>query len=228
MADRERPPKRVAFAVASATNSVHVQIHSGGSSQESTDSSFTPHSDHPDAGMSGTEDSGDEDGEESVEEAPLARTTVFTQILENTEVAKQELFNVTENRSHTEGWCCISDLAPSKKNGYVQVSIQGHNHLMVMQNLVLAASGYSSAVYDVNVQASHLCDNRRCCTLGHIVPESAKLNNSRKGCRGWVPCPHTACTTPIFICPHSPPCIRYHSAYADMQALIDAHTDGHK
>lgn len=231
--DSAPPPKREAFVRASSVNMVHVQVHPHGhpgGSQQSTDSSYAPKIGQVDAGMSGTDGSGDEyvADEDIVEEAPIARNKVFISILESTDVAKAELAKIMTKRSHQDGWCCISDLKPSKKEGYIQVSIQGHNHIMVLQNLVLAASGFSSAIYNDDLQASHLCHNRRCGTVGHIVPESAERNNNRKGCRGWVPCPHASCQVPIFICPHSPTCIRYHPEYPDMQALIDAHKAGHK
>jgi hypothetical protein len=52
---------------------------------------------------------------------------------------------------------------------------------------------------------SHLCDQRSCFNPDHLCVETARENNSRKGCPGTLKC---QCDHIVFTCPHFPACIR--------------------
>ncbi|KAL3292361.1 hypothetical protein RB213_000935 [Colletotrichum asianum] len=55
------------------------------------------------------------------------------------------------------------------------------------------------------LQISHLCDQPLCTIPSHVTIESARQNNARKGCLGYISCPH--CELKILICQHNPLCI---------------------
>lgn len=59
---------------------------------------------------------------------------------------------------------------------------------------------------DVEGQASHLCDRPACFNEQHIVDETPKENNSRKGCPGDQVCQDHGHL--ILPCLHSPKCLR--------------------
>ena len=52
---------------------------------------------------------------------------------------------------------------------------------------------------------SHLCGDPRCFNPCHLVIESPKMNNQRKGCKVAVRCTH--CGHVIKLCDHMPGCI---------------------
>lgn len=54
---------------------------------------------------------------------------------------------------------------------------------------------------------SHLCPHTNCKTVGHVIWEEKNLNQQRKGCAVWIPCPHAGenckgCKGRILVCPH--------------------------
>jgi hypothetical protein len=103
-----------------------------------------------------------------------------------------------------DGFCRISKLVPSKKNGYVQVSWGGANHFCVLGELLL----WSRGVTLVNGnQGSHLCGKPPCLVAEHLCSETARDNNLRKGCMVWVDCFH--CDLKYHICTHLPPCVKF-------------------
>lgn len=102
------------------------------------------------------------------------------------------------------GWCDLVSVRSNKEgdNGYIQVSYGGVNKFAVLHEVVLWAQGETCAA---DMQASHLCNRKKCKKLGHVYPESATENNSRKNCPCWIDCPlHTG--KKILLCTHRPHC----------------------
>jgi hypothetical protein len=105
------------------------------------------------------------------------------------------------------GFYWDSTLAPTKAQGYIQLSAVGANKFTTLNEMLGWAAGlYLERGGD---QYSHRCNNPRCTVASHICVESAVLNNGRKGCRVWVDCPHEGCGKKIRVCAHEPSCIRY-------------------
>jgi len=149
--------------------------------------------------------------------------------------------------SREEGWCIVSTKKTNKANqeqGYVQVSVEGVNHVCLLHEVVLAAKDMckddvlkkASALgggstpafaYDPDFergQCSHLCNRPQCMVPDPIHLESAQANNARKGCLVWVVCRH--CEKKklrkryIIVCPHEPNCIKFVPAFKDMDDLV--------
>lgn len=118
-------------------------------------------------------------------------------------------------RAVVSGWCRISLMKPTKRNGYVQVSSGGANKFAVLQELVVWASGSHVGTGE---EASHLCHQPLCLCLDHIVPEPRIVNQGRKNCLVWVPCHH--CAKTIFVCPHSPACIKYCEGFDSQEHFL--------
>lgn len=114
------------------------------------------------------------------------------------------------------GWCRLVSLKPTKEGGYVQVSYGGANKFAMLQSVVLWAAGRD--ITEDGEQASHLCHQPLCKTVGHVVPESAQKNNSRKGCLVWIDCHH--CDKKILLCTHAPVCIKYCEGYSSMEDFV--------
>jgi hypothetical protein len=70
--------------------------------------------------------------------------------------------------------------------------------------VVLAVNG--SFPENKTDECSHLCDNNRCIRFEHLVWESSKRNQNRKGCAGTVQC--NCCTQMHDVCKHEPKCIK--------------------
>ena len=94
-------------------------------------------------------------------------------------------------------------MAPTKRNGYVQLSWEGVNKLTTLGEVLAWVNGCS--VFPGVLQASHLCDQPRCTILEHVVVETTTANNSRKNCGILVDCAH--CDMKYLACPHNPRCI---------------------
>lgn len=110
-----------------------------------------------------------------------------------------------------QGWCQICTMKPSKDGGYIQVSAGGANKFATLQEVVLWAKGIS--LYP-GEQCSHLCARPTCVGLDHIIAESERENQRRKGCVVWVDCPH--CALKISACVHGDvKCIKYSDGYSD-------------
>jgi hypothetical protein len=69
----------------------------------------------------------------------------------------------------------------------------------------LSMYAYHVRLPEEGEQASHLCNKRECFNPDHLVAESIKTNNSRKGCPGDISCSH--CTQITWSCPHNPKCV---------------------
>ena len=103
------------------------------------------------------------------------------------------------------GWCETVDMAPTKKDGYIQITpVAGYNKMCTLHEAVLYAQSGAWEV-SADTQISHRCNNPKCRTLGHVCLESASANNSRKGCLIAVKCP--CGSGAFFMCPHRPCCI---------------------
>lgn len=116
----------------------------------------------------------------------------------------------------TEGWCELVQMAPTKSRGYIQLSYEGANNFTNLQTVVLWADGKD--VTREGDQCSHLCHHPSCRVVGHVTPESAVLNNQRKGCLVWIDCHH--CSKKIFICQHEPCCIKFCPGFRNMEHLL--------
>lgn len=116
-----------------------------------------------------------------------------------------------------EGFCKKTSLKPTKNDGYVQVSWGGANKFCVLGELLLWAGGFCKSQ---GQQCSHLCHQPLCLEVSHVCLESVKENNDRKGCLVWVECPHKDCALKIFVCVHSPPCIKYAEGWEDWEHFL--------
>lgn len=122
----------------------------------------------------------------------------------------------TNNRYYwQDGWCEILELVPSKRHGYVQISANGFNKFAVLEEVVIWANGQE---VKEGCDASHLCHRKLCCNLDHVVSEPKPLNQSRKNCLVWIPCPH--CPLKIFTCQHSPSCIKFCTGFNNHEQFI--------
>jgi hypothetical protein len=67
------------------------------------------------------------------------------------------------------------------------------------------------------MQASHLCQNKLCKMLSHIVMKDEVSNQRRKRCSIWKDCPHTEsrCQLKVFLCTHEPRCVKFAESYVD-------------
>lgn len=108
---------------------------------------------------------------------------------------------------YEDGWCRITKKVPTKDDGYVQISFHALNKAMCLHNLACARQNGPPPL-DAS-EASHLCGRTRCFNPEHLVWESTRANNLRKGCPVWVDCPHEACGLKVNCCTHNPPCIKY-------------------
>jgi hypothetical protein len=107
------------------------------------------------------------------------------------------------------GFCHTLDYAPTKANGYVQLSWRGANKFCTLGEMLGWAQGINTTTGCREAQISHLCHNPKCVIPSHVVLESPVENNRRKNCLVWVNCPHDGCEEKVFVCTHSPPCIKY-------------------
>ena len=114
------------------------------------------------------------------------------------------------------GWCELVQLEPTKAGGYVQLSYGGANKFAMLQQVVLWADG--KELTEAGHQCSHRCHNPKCRVVGHVTPESAADNNSRKNCLVWIDCHH--CDKKIFVCMHSPCCIKFCEGPSNMESLL--------
>lgn len=115
-----------------------------------------------------------------------------------------------------EGWCKIAHLAPSKENGYAQVSADGVNKFTTLGNVVLWAGGGTKG----SGQSSHLCHHPLCIEweLEHVIGESAEENNARKNCLVWVDYHH--CAKKMLVCVHRPFCIKFCPGFASWAEFL--------
>lgn len=122
-----------------------------------------------------------------------------------------------DQKASTSGWCRIVRLAPTKEHGYIQVSFEGANKFAVLQEVVVwAPGGFVPPGHD----ASHLCHEKRCCNVSHIISEEKVANQQRKGCLVWVPCHH--CDLKIFVCRHVPSCIKFCEGFDSHEHFLSA------
>ena len=113
-------------------------------------------------------------------------------------------FNLKSVR--TAGFCLEAELAPSKSNGYIQLSYNGANKFCVLGDMLGWARGVQAGDGE---QISHLCGNPKCIIPAHVVVETVVENNRRKNCIVWVDCLHKDCSERLLVCPHNPLCIKY-------------------
>jgi hypothetical protein len=116
-----------------------------------------------------------------------------------------------------QGWCVNTRLKISRT--YAQVSGQGANRFACLQELLLWSQGIQKSPGE---HASHLCHNPLCCIAQHVIAEPARINQLRKGCLVWVPCPHgDMCgNRKYFVCQHRPACIKYCEGFRDQEHFL--------
>lgn len=170
---------------------------------------------NPLQGSSGSE------GELPITFADVSKEKVILLLSSNPDMARSVLEDVRRNGTIPSGWCVLSTMAPTKKDGYIQVSAMGANKFATLEELCLWCRGQTRGPKD---DCSHLCGRPSCVLPGHIVSELADVNQIRKGCIVWVYCPHAECREArkvILVCPHQPHCIKYcedYASYADFLA----------
>lgn len=101
------------------------------------------------------------------------------------------------------GWCLVSQLEP-QPNGYVRVTQAGYKwnlHDLTLWAANKACGGDS--------EVSHLCGERRCLNIKHVVAESHDANMKRVNCPVYTACPHKTCRQMVVSCVHQPPCVRH-------------------
>jgi hypothetical protein len=106
------------------------------------------------------------------------------------------------NESVTDCWLC--PLKPSKAQGYCQGSYDGHNKFALVH--VVAAWEHTNGL-DIShdTDASHLCGNATCFNPLHISVESKQMNQSRRGCIGYIVDMNNV---RYLHCQHVPPCLK--------------------
>jgi hypothetical protein len=109
------------------------------------------------------------------------------------------------------GFYYNTDKVPSKKGGYVQLSAFGVNKFCVLGEML----GWAKGINNIGgtLEISHLCHNPLCTIPSHVVAETRRDNNARKGCKVWVDCPHDDCQLKVKVCDHQPMCIRFAEGY---------------
>lgn len=141
----------------------------------------------------------------------LLKESVRLQCIADKDYA-QSILNLVISKHSTEqpeGWCRLCTLAPTKTNGYIQLSFEGANKFATLEEVLLWARGLDLGLGE---QASHLCGRPACLEKDHIVAESEIKNQNRKGCRVWVECPHRVknnCKKKVGVCLHVPMCIKF-------------------
>jgi len=125
-------------------------------------------------------------------------------------------------KAKADGWCRLSVLQPTKKDGYVQISYAGQNKFAILQDVLVWANGWSKGE---GQQASHLCGHPLCTIPEHVCLEVAIYNNARKGCVVWVWCSKFCgrCSglKVILCCTHTPSCIKFCEGFASQLDFLD-------
>ena len=126
-----------------------------------------------------------------------------------------------------DGWCKLSTAAPTSSKGYSQVSGEGVNKFATLQELVLWAGGGAKPAFSDKTDpndVSHLCDRPACTVPSHVVVEAKDANNRRKGCvmavRCSAKCRDCNGSKDLFICPHTPSCVRFRDGYASFEEYL--------
>lgn len=118
-----------------------------------------------------------------------------------------------------KGFCKLCKMKPTKDGGYIQLSVRGINKFAMLQEVVLWAQGVRLD-YDAGDQCSHRCGRPRCFVEEHIIMESPKDNNGRKGCRVVWKCHHGDCEKYDLLCDHQPSCIVYVEPYCSWDEFL--------
>jgi hypothetical protein len=119
--------------------------------------------------------------------------------------------------------CWVTKLKPTKPGGYTQIHVKANKAKPLWHHLALRAAGRLES-WEVlwrgnqKLDVSHRCNDPRCGNPDHLVVESKKTNNQRKGCPGpavrvQVACPgdpaNCECSSEQYVdlCRHEPRCI---------------------
>jgi len=118
----------------------------------------------------------------------------------------EKLYQNEVRHSLTDQYGCIeSQKQPTKKNGYVQASIQISDGQVKVLAHIVAWMTQSDQMPSKGEDISHLCHNSKCLNPNHMTIESKKANNLRKGCQVKFKCP--CCEHEAVVCRHNPKCI---------------------
>jgi len=113
------------------------------------------------------------------------------------------LISMAQKKAEKKASSCWISMKVSNQKGYVQLCLDGM-YFCVHVVAFWEKEGKGPAE---GFHVSHLCHNPACFNPDHLISESSKDNNSRKGCLVWIPCPHCK-NSVIGICPHQPSCIK--------------------
>ena len=80
--------------------------------------------------------------------------------------------------------CKLLDYTPSKKNGYIQLSVGGNKKGPVVHKVACFLANGPPPTPEH--QASHLCGQATCCAEEHQTWDDVEANNRRKGCKGYI------------------------------------------
>ncbi len=120
-------------------------------------------------------------------------------------------FKFWESSADRSTSCVIVSKVPNKQGGYAVLGsgegkITAHEFAYFMRKKHHYFERVSQLENSSEVlQVSHLCGQARCVNPNHLCLESAKVNNSRKGCLGLVTC--LGCGTSMSACTHHPRCV---------------------
>lgn len=123
---------------------------------------------------------------------------------------------INSGKTVKKGFCVLSPKAPTKDDGYAQVSGWGGNKFASLQQVLAWAGGYELGL---DQQCSHRCHEPLCLIAEHVCVESGEDNNRRKGCLVVWRCAH--CTKYYLVCPHSPSCIKYVEGYSSWEDFLE-------
>lgn len=139
-----------------------------------------------------------------------------TRLNYNEEIGNQRAKSIIQKKrseSSTNNKDCWLFEGSKNTDGYAQVFMKPNSCLKFVGRkaqkaflLHIVAQLSKSEQNQTTDNVSHLCNERACFNPDHLVNESPKNNNSRKGCPGTIFCNH--CSMISYICPHSPECIR--------------------
>ena len=100
-------------------------------------------------------------------------------------------------------FCILSSYGWGSKKGYIKVSYHNYNYKLHTVAGLLNPVNQNRDL--TGLEASHICENKRCFNIEHIYFESDSVNKSRLCCTLFLgvkqnyTCPHTpACIDPTF------------------------------
>jgi hypothetical protein len=132
----------------------------------------------------------------------MTKSVIHQLTEEQLKVAKKRLNELEKtNNGGKNDSCKVVKLTPTKLGGYAQMHIQKGCPKVLVH--VLSFWIHKGAFpEEEGKDISHLCNTPLCINPDHLVRESTKINQKRKGCKGTIKCPH--CIQSISICDCDP------------------------